>query len=55
MPRMETLFAVGAIVGLMRVYAEPPKKAPVIEPPRQVVEVVKPHPRDKKSDWRLDY
>ena len=52
---METLYAIGMLVGLMQAHAEPPKKTPVVQPPRQVVEVVKPLPRDKKSDWRLDY
>ena len=52
---METLYAIGMLVGLMQAHAEPLKKTPVVQPPRQVVEVVKPLPRDKKSDWRLDY
>jgi hypothetical protein len=53
--RMETLYAIGMLVGLMQVHAEPPKKAPALEQPRQVVEVAKPRPRDRKSDWRLDF
>jgi hypothetical protein len=55
MQRMETLYAIGMLVGLMQAHAEPPKKVAAIEQPRQVVEVAKPRPRDKKADWRLDF
>jgi hypothetical protein len=55
---METLYAFGVMVGLMKGFAEPPK--PVVVPPvaqHRVAEMVAkplPHPA-KKSEWRLDY
>jgi hypothetical protein len=52
---METLYAIGMLVGLMKAHAEPPKVAaapPPIEQHRVVVE--KPQPR-KKPEWLLDY
>jgi hypothetical protein len=58
MALMETLYAFGVMVGLMKGFAEPPK--PVVVPPiaqHRVAEMVakpRPHPA-KKSEWRLDY
>jgi hypothetical protein len=54
---METLFAIGMMVGLMRSHAEPPKAAvPLVQ--RQIAqhqaEAEKPRPR-KKSEWLLSY
>ena len=58
---METLYAFGMMVGLMKGFAEPPK--PVVVPPvvqHRVAEVVakpRPHPAKKseKIEWPLDY
>jgi hypothetical protein len=58
MARMETLYAFGMMVGLMKGFAEPPK--PVVVPPvaqHRVAEMAakpRPHPA-KKSEWPLDY
>jgi hypothetical protein len=58
LPCMETLYAFGVMIGLMKGFAEPPK--PVVVAPieqHRVAEVVtklRPHPA-KKSEWPLDY
>ena len=55
---METLFAIGMLVGLMRPYAEPPKAAAPIEQhqsPQRAVEAERTRPRNKKSEWPLGY
>jgi hypothetical protein len=53
--RMETLFAIGMMVGLMQSRAEPPK-APLVQ--RQIAqhqaEADKSRPR-KKAEWLLSY
>jgi hypothetical protein len=52
---METLYAIGMMVGMMQARAEPPK--PAVEPPaieRQAVAEKPRHPH-KKSDWPLSY
>jgi hypothetical protein len=58
---METLYAFGMMVGLMKGFAEPPK--PVVVPPvaqHRVAEMVakpRPHPgrKSEKNEWPLDY
>jgi hypothetical protein len=50
---METLFAIGMMVGLMRSHGEPPKVAAAPVEQRQVP-AEKHHPR-RKSEWPLDY
>jgi len=59
---METLYAFGMMVGLMRGFAEPPKvvpPAPAVEQHHRVAELVTPpqqRPRPAKpNEWRLDY
>jgi len=54
---METLLAIGMLVGLWKANAEPPKVAAPSAEQRQVqvhVTAEKPKPR-KASDWRLGY
>ena len=58
---METLFAIGMMVGLMKPYADPPKLAPLeqsrVERPQseQRQAAVGKAQSQKKSDWPLDY
>jgi hypothetical protein len=55
---METLFAIGMLVGLVKSQGEPPKVAAAPVEQRQVLVekalVEKPRPR-KKSEWSLSY
>jgi hypothetical protein len=51
---METLFAIGMMVGLMKSHGEPPKVAAAPAEQRHV-EAEKSRPRNKKSGWSLDY
>ena len=50
---METLFAIGMLVGLMHYHAPPPKPAAVPAVQRPVLAETSP-PR-KKSEWLLGY
>jgi hypothetical protein len=58
---METLFAIGMMVGLMRPHAEPPKLAPLeqarVERPlsEQRQASAGKAQSQRKSDWPLDY
>jgi hypothetical protein len=57
--RMETLYSLAVIVGLMKSYAVPPKvvTAPVVQQSRVAEVVAKPRAPVKKGDseWPLDY
>jgi hypothetical protein len=50
---METLFAIGMMVGLMKSHGEPPKVAAAPVEQRQI-QADKPRPH-KKSEWPLGY
>jgi hypothetical protein len=55
---METLFAIGMMVGLMKSHGEPPKAvaAPVEQRQIQAAHVPADRPRaHKKSEWLLGY
>lgn len=56
---METLFAIGMLVGLMKPHAEPPKIAPAPVEQQQVQQRMadsdKARPHNKKSEWLLSY
>jgi hypothetical protein len=49
---METLFAIGMMVGLMKSQAQPPKVAPTVEQHHAEIDKTKPR---KKSEWPLGY
>jgi hypothetical protein len=53
---METLFAIGMMVGLMRSHAEPPK-VPLVQQQiaQHQVEAEKPRQQKKKAEWLLSY
>ena len=61
---METLYAFGLLVGLMKAHAEPPKVAPVVEQRQLAQQQVAQHsaPTEKlqqhgakKGEWLLSY
>ena len=49
---METLFAIGMLVGLMKSHTEPPKAVPPAEQRQVQAQKSRPH---KKSEWPLSY